>query len=105
MNHPQYRDARLIGVQHQEAANQLILQFENQADWVINSVVDFSFTGFFAQNILFGIYEYQSSTLPARIAAEFPLLSYYLHSGENWQIFYLSPQAGLGGVIVCATLD
>ncbi|XXQ69268.1 hypothetical protein ACKLNO_05250 [Neisseriaceae bacterium B1] len=103
MTTPQYRDARIIGIRHLEAENKIILNFENQADWEIHSVVDFSLNGFFPQNILFGIYEYDISNLPARIAAEFPVLSYYIHSGENWQIFHVSPQAGLGGIIVCAT--
>lgn len=103
MTTSQYRDARLIGISHHEAENKLILQFENQPAWEIQSVVDFSLNGFFPQNILFGIYEYDIGSLPARIAAEFPLLSYYIHSGENWQIFHVSPQAGLGGIIVCAT--
>lgn len=100
-----HRDARLIGLTHIEAENKIILQFENHEDWIIHSVVDFSLNGFFPKNILFGIDEYHSNALPARIAAEFPVLSYYIHSGENWQIFHLSPQAGLGGVIVCATLE
>lgn len=103
MTIPQYRDTRLIGILHHEAENKMVLHFENQLAWEIQSVVDFSLNGFFPQNILLGIYEYDIANLPARIAAEFPVLSYYIHSGENWQIFHVSPQAGLGGIIVCAT--
>lgn len=100
----QFKNARLIAIRHIESENKLIFGFENLPDYELNCVVDFSLNGFFAHNILFDIYEYSIATLPARIAAEFPVLSYYLHSGEQWQIFYLSPQAGLGGIVVCATL-
>lgn len=103
MTTPLYRDARLIGLRHIERENKIILHFDQQPDHEIHNVVDFSLNGFFPQNILFGVYEYDLNTLPPHIAAEFPVLSYYIHSGENWQLFHLSPQAGTGGIIVCAT--
>lgn len=98
-----YQDARLIGIRHNHAEHKLTLSFDNLPDREFDSVVDFSLHGFYPHNILLDLYEFDLTTLPPRIAAEFPNLSYYAHSGENWQIFYLSPQAGLGGVIVCAT--
>ncbi|AUX61397.1 hypothetical protein JF634_09770 [Simonsiella muelleri] len=99
-----FQNARLTAIRHIESENKLILSFANLPDYEMNSVVDFSLSGFFPHNILFDLYEYSLATLPARLAAEFPVLSYYLHSGEDWQIFYLSPQVGLGGIVVCATL-
>ncbi|SSY80937.1 hypothetical protein [Alysiella crassa] len=98
------KNARLTAVRHLHQEDKLILSFENLPDREFCNVVDFSFSGFFPHNVLFDLYEYSLADLPPRIAAEFPVLSYYLHSGEEWQIFYLSPQAGLGGIIVCATL-
>ena len=98
-----YANARLISIHHIHAEDKLILGFEGLPEREFTSVVDFSLNGFYPHNILFDVYEYDLTTLPPRIAAEFPNLSYYLHSGENWQIFHLSPQAGMGGVIVCAT--
>lgn len=98
-----YQDARLVGIRHNHAENKLVLSFDNLPDREFDSVVDFSFHGFYPHNILLDLYEFDLTTLPPKIAAEFPNLSYYTHSGENWQIFYLSPQAGLGGVIICAT--
>lgn len=103
MKKTSHQNAKLTGLRHDETKNLIILSFAEHEDWPIHGVVDFSLTGFFPQNILFGIDEYDLNILPARIAAEYPVLSYYLHSGENWQIFHLSPQAGLGGIIVCAT--
>lgn len=100
-----YHNARIVGVRHTPERDQLTFHFADQEDWVIDSVVDFSLTGFYPHNILFHITQYTIATLPARIAAEFPVLSYYAHSGEEWQIYHLSPQAGAGGIIVCATLD
>lgn len=101
----QYRNARLVSLRHEHEFDRLILGFEQLPDWQVDSVVDFSLSGFFTQNIVFDIREYDMHSLPPKIAAEFPVLSYYLHSGENWQVFHLSPQAGLGGIIVCAVLD
>ncbi len=98
------KNARLTALRHIHDEDKLVLSFENLPDREFLNVVDFSFSGFFPHNVLFDLHEYSLSTLPARIAAEFPVLSYYLHSGDEWQIFYLSPQAGLGGIIVCATL-
>ncbi|MDK4680669.1 hypothetical protein [Kingella negevensis] len=98
-----YKNARLTTIQHKHEENILILGFEGLPDREFTSVVDFTLNGFYPHNVLFDVYEYDIPTLPARIAAEFPSLSYYIHSGENWQIFYLSPQAGMGGIIVCAT--
>ncbi|QMT30845.1 hypothetical protein [Alysiella filiformis] len=99
-----YQNARLTGIRHIHTEDKLVLSFDNAPEREFTSVVDFVMHGFYPHNILFDLYEYDLSTLPPRIAAEFPNLSYYMHSGDNWQIFYLSPQAGLGGVIVCATL-
>lgn len=99
-----FQNARITAVRHIHQEDKLILSFDNLPDREFTSVVDFSFNGFFPHNVLFDLHEYRLHDLPARIAAEFPVLSYYLHSGEDWQIFYLSPAAGLGGIIVCATL-
>ncbi len=99
-----YKNARIISIHHDHAQDKLIMGFEGLPVHEFTCVVDFALHGFYPQNILFDIHEYNTQTLPAKIAAEFPLLSYYLHSGDEWQIFYLSPQAGMGGVIVCATL-
>lgn len=100
-----FQNARITGIRHIHAEDKLVLSFDDLPDREFYSVVDFSLNGFFPHNVLFDLHEYSLKTLPARIAAEFPVLSYYLHSGEEWQIFYLSPSAGLGGIIVCATLD
>lgn len=99
-----HQNARLLAVRHLPDEEKLILSFENLPEHEFSCVADFVFNGFFAHNVLFGIDEYNVETLPPRIAAEFPVLSYYLHSGEAWQIFHLSPSAGLGGIVVCATL-
>ena len=99
-----YHNARILSIQHLPEQDKLLVRFADHDDWEIDSVVDFSFNGFYPQNILFHVTEHRLADLPAKIAAEFPVLSYYLHSGEEWQIFHLSPQAGLGGIIVCATL-
>lgn len=98
------KNARLTGLKHLHQEDKLIFSFENLPDYELMNVVDFALNGFFPHNLLFDFYEYSIATLPARLAAEFPVLSYYLHSGDEWQIFYLSPQAGLGGIVVCATL-
>ena len=98
-----YQNAKIVKIHHDEVKNQLTLGFAGLPEKTFDCVVDFALHGFYPQNILFDVYEYDVANLPSRIAAEFPLLSYYLHSGENWQIFHLSPQAGMGGVIVCAT--
>ena len=98
-----YRNARLTAIRHLPAEEKLVLGFEGLPDCEFSGVADFSLNGFFQHNILFDIYEYDLTNLPPRIAAEFPTLSYYIHSGENWQIFHLSPQAGTGGIVVCAT--
>lgn len=96
------RNARLTAIRHIHEQNRLILGFENLPDYEFDSVADFTLNGFFPHNILFDLYEYNLHNLPARLAAEFPILSFYLHSGENWRIYHLSPQAGLGGIVVCA---
>ncbi|MDO5356040.1 MAG: hypothetical protein Q4E77_00905 [Conchiformibius sp.] len=99
-----HQNARLLSVRHLPAEEKLILGFDNLPEREFACVADFAFSGFFAQNVLFGIDEYAIAELPPRIAAEFPVLSYYLHSGEDWRIYHLSPAAGLGGIIVCAVL-
>lgn len=99
-----YQNARILGISHEPEQNTLHFRFAEHDDWTVQYVVDFSLSGFYPHNILFYVSEYSIANLPARIAAEFPVLSYYLHSGEEWQIFHLSPQAGAGGIIVCATL-
>ncbi|MDO4433869.1 MAG: hypothetical protein Q4B82_04740 [Alysiella sp.] len=98
-----YRNASITAIHHINKENKLILAFDDLPDFEIHNVVDFTLNGFYPQNILFDVYAYASQDLPAKIAAEFPLLSYYLHNGENWQIYHLSPQTGMGGIIVCAT--
>lgn len=105
MSSMSYQNAKLIGIHHLENENKLMIDFHQLPRWEIPNVVDFSFHGFYHQNILFDIYEYHSNNLPARIAAEFPILSYYLHSGDNWQFFYFSPQVGIHGIVVCATFS
>ncbi|UOP04953.1 hypothetical protein [Conchiformibius kuhniae] len=99
-----HQNARLLSVRHLPDEDRLILGFEGFPDREFSCVADFAFSGFFPHNVLFGIDEYTLETLPPRIAADFPVLSYYLHSGDAWQIFHLSASAGLGGIIVCATL-
>lgn len=99
-----FKNARLTAIRHVHNLNRLILSFEDRLDYEFDNVADFSLSGFFPHNILFDLYEYRLDNLPARLAAEFPILTFYLHSGEEWRIFHLSPQAGLGGIIVCATL-
>ena len=98
-----YANARLTAIRHIPHEDKLILSFDEHEDCEFTGVVDFSLNGFYPHNILFDVYEYDLASLPPRIAADFPNLSYYIHSGENWQIFHLSPQAGMGGIIVCAT--
>ena len=98
-----YKNARLTSIEHVHEQDKLILGFEGLPNYEFTGVVDFSLNGFYPNNVLFDVYEYDLSNLPPSIAAEFPSLSYYIHSGENWQIFHLSPQAGTGGVIICAT--
>lgn len=100
-----YQNARITAIRHIPNENKLILGFEYLPEREFTCVADFSFNGFFQHNVLFDIYEYTLETLPARIAAEFPVLSYYLHSGEPWNIVHLSPSAGMGGIIVCAVLE
>ena len=99
-----YKNARITSIRHEHELDKLIIGFEELPEREFHCVVDFALHGFYPQNILFDVYEYDLKSLPSRIAAEFPLLSYYIHSGDNWQIFHLSPQAGMGGIIVCATL-
>ena len=82
-----YANARLTAIRHIPHEDKLILSFDEHEDCEFTGVVDFSLNGFYPHNILFDLSN----------------LSYYIHSGENWQIFHLSPQAGMGGVIVCAT--
>ena len=98
-----YANARLTAIRHVPHEDKLILSFDEHEDCEFTSVVDFSLNGFYPHNILFDLYEYDLASLPPRLAAEFPTMSNYQHSGENWQIFHLAPQAGMGGVIVCAT--
>lgn len=99
-----YQNVRLTKIHHVHQEDKLILGFEGLPEHEFTCVVDFCLNGFYPYNILFDVYEYEVANLPSRLAAEFPSLSYYIHSGENWQIFHLSPQAGMGGIIVCATL-
>ncbi len=99
-----YQNARIQYIRHFPEQDALVVGFEGLPERRFDCVVDFSFNGFYPHNILFGIDEYTMHNLPARIAAEYPVLSYYLHSGEEWQVFHFSPQVGLGGIVVCAVL-
>lgn len=104
-HHSSHTNAQLLGIRHIPNQNRLFFYFQHHDDYIFQNVVDFSLNGFYTQNILLGIHEYNIHNLPPHIAAEFPILSYYIHSGDNWQIFYISPQVGTGGVIICATLE
>ena len=46
-----FQNARLTAIRHIESENKLILSFANLPDYEMNSVVDFSLSGFFPHNI------------------------------------------------------
>lgn len=99
-----YQDARITGIHHDTQTERLSLHFESLPAHEFSCVVYFALSGFSTHNIVLDLVEYSVAELPARVAAEFPALSYYMYSGEEWQIFHLTSQAGLNGIVVCATL-
>ena len=57
-----YHNARILSIQHLPEQDKLLVRFADHDDWEIDSVVDFSFNGFYPQNILFHVTEYRWPT-------------------------------------------
>jgi hypothetical protein len=104
-----WHDAEIIGLQYEKETEALFvfILLANKEKYTLKfkDVVDWSFSPFESQNIIFDVHEYDDKNLPDEIKQECQIPEEYLkmlcEKSENTKtLFYIESSVGLNGYII-----
>lgn len=96
-----YHDKEVIGVSYDKKDKTLYLSVENDNSIVFTNVIQIELNYFSDQNILFDIYKYGYSSIPTDLISDYPFLSSYNGSANNYIYYYICASVGLSGLVIC----